>query len=128
MRLDQIVMPFGFATCLFAISMSPVSIVWLGMILISPSTLIGLTEDRIQEMMKLRRGFARLMFRSVLWLIIQLPFMGLIWLKTFAKAISPVAIGIILLLLFTIWWLYVVVGSLVYAGLALSTLKEGKAQ
>lgn len=98
------------------------------MMLISPPDLVGLSEERVQKLARLRRGFARLIFRSLIWFVVLFPIAGLVSLLTFAKAISPIVIGGILVLLFGTWWLYVVVGSLVHAWIALSIMEEGEAQ
>lgn len=128
MKLEEVSINASHIVFLFSLSISPVVMVWFGMMLLPPTGLAGLTEERIQRMARLRRGFSRLIFRSLLWFVILIPIMGLIALLTFAKAISTLAIGVVLLLLFSIWWLYVVVGSLVYAWIALDILVEGESQ
>lgn len=128
MQLEQVYLSVRSVVYLFGLSLSPALIVWLGMMLVSPPGLAGLTDERIQRMTRLRRGFARLIFRSLLWSLALAPVLSLIWLLSVAQIIAPIAGATLVVLTFGTWWLYVVVGSLAHAWVALRILEQGEAQ
>lgn len=128
MDFEEVAVPACCAVFLFAASISPAFLVWLGMMLVTSPNLVGIAQERIERMIRLRRGFARLIFRSLLWFVVLPPVLSLIWLISSIEIVSPIACATMFLLTFGLWWLYVVVGSLAHAWVALRILEEGEAQ
>ncbi len=98
-------------------------IVWLGMMLLTPATMEGLFEKRIAQVRGLRCNFAKLIFRSLISFVIVLPVATFV-LFMFMLARNPIPGMVIAALVFAVWWLYLVLGSLIYAWQTLNVLKE----
>jgi len=128
MNFAEVAVSASLAILLLAASFSPVVLVWMGMLLLSPPGLTGLTEEQSQKVAKLRRGFARLIFRGLIWFSALLPILFLIWLLTYTQVVAPIPSGVLFALLFGLWWSYVVIGSLAHAWIILSILEKDSSQ
>ena len=99
--------------------------VWLGMMLLSSSTLAGLDERSARELHAIRRSFVRLLFRAIIWLGITLALNLFIYGLFTANQHPQEGLYVIGFFSFILWF-YVVVGSLYHAWTALRYLAEPK--
>ncbi|MEW4563778.1 hypothetical protein AB1K70_14690 [Bremerella sp. JC770] len=100
--------------------------VWLGLMLLSPATLEGLTEEQIAKIRSYRRRYVRILFRSIFGLIILLPIAGLFVWTASRHLTSPIGSFIFLGILYGVWWVCLVIGTLTTAWKCLIELQEGK--
>ena len=123
-EFTQLIQIFSFAAPFISMTTTVPLVVWLGMMLLSSDTLRGLSDKQHDQVQQTRRGFAKLILRALLLFVTTMPLAaGLTLLGLYLHA-NPVPLYIISGIFFTAWWLYVVIGSLVYAWRALEMLHE----
>ncbi|MBA2117447.1 hypothetical protein [Bremerella alba] len=126
MPYENIIQFYAYVTPFLGATQFIVLGVWLGLMLLSPATLEGLTEEQIAKLRSYRRRYVRILLRSIFGFVVLLPISGFfLWTAT-RHITSPSGSYILLGILYGLWWVYLVGGILFTAWQCLEELREGQ--